>query len=204
MEFIETQAELRTLYRNPSPGAVRKELKRLDPHARNFLAHSPFVLIGTQDGRGNADVSPKGDKAGFCIALDDFTVAIPDRPGNNRLDSFENLVVNPAVGLIFLIPGMNETLRINGEGRLTADRELCGRFAVDGKAALSVLVVKVRAVYMHCAKAFLRSELWAPESWPERAEMPTLGEILRDQLALAETSEEVDASLAEAYRKSLW
>lgn len=204
MEFIESQAQLRAIYRSPGAGAVRKELKRLDPHALNFLKRSPFVLIGTQDRQGNADVSPKGDKAGFCVALDDQTVAIPDRPGNNRLDSFENVLANPAVGLIFLIPGMNETLRINGEGRLTADRELCNRLAVEGKAALSVLVVKVGSVYMHCAKAFLRSGLWTPATWPERAEMPTLGQILRDQLALAESPEELDAGLAEAYRKSLW
>jgi uncharacterized protein len=204
MEFITTHEQLRAIYRVASGNAVRKELRRLDPHARNLLARSPFVLIGTQDGQGNADVSPKGDRPGFCTALDDFTVAIPDRPGNNRLDSFENVLVNPAVGLIFLIPGMNETLRINGEARLTADPELCESLAVEGKRAIAVLVVKIRAVYMHCAKAFLRSELWAPETWPDRADLPTLGEILRDQLALSQTREELDASLADAYRKTMW
>jgi PPOX class probable FMN-dependent enzyme len=204
MEFIRTREQLRAIYRPPGDGAVRKELRQLDAHARNFLSRSPFVLIGTQDGEGNADVSPKGDRAGFVAALDDHTLAIPDRPGNNRLDSWDNVLSNPAVGLIFLIPGMNETLRINGEARLTADVELCGRLAVDGKPAITALVVKIRAVYMHCAKAFLRSELWAPGSWPDRATMPTLGQILRDQLALAQSSEDVDADLAEAYRKSLW
>ena len=204
MDFITSREQPRELYRGPSDGAVRKELKRLDPHARNFLGRSPFVLIGTQDGQGHADVSPKGDRPGFCVALDDFTVAIPDRPGNNRLDSFENIVANPAVGLIFLIPGMDETLRINGKGRLTADRALCEQLAVEGKPALSVLVVKIRAVYMHCAKAFMRSELWTPETWPNRGELPTLGQILRDQLALSQSGEELDAGLAEAYRKSMW
>ena len=204
MEFVSTREELRALYRAPGEGAVRKELRRLDPHARNFLARSPFVLIGTQDEQGNADVSPKGDRPGFCAALDEMTVAIPDRPGNNRLDSWENVIVNPAVGLVFLIPGMNETLRINGEGRLTADRELCERLGVEGRPALAVLVVKIRAVYMHCAKAFMRSQLWAPQTWPDRAELPTLGQILRDQLALKQTREELDASLAEGYRKSMW
>jgi PPOX class probable FMN-dependent enzyme len=204
MEFVETLEELRSIYRAPSDGAVRKELHQLDPHARQFLQRSPFLLIGTQDGQGHADVSPKGDRAGFCVALDDRTVAIPDRPGNNRLDSFENVIINPAVGLLFLIPGMNETLRINGEGRLTADRELCERLAVEGKPALTVLLVKIQAVYLHCAKAFLRSELWAPQTWPDRAELPTLGQILRDQLALAQSREELDASLAESYRKSMW
>ena len=204
MEYIKNRAELRALYREPGDGAVRKELRRLDGHARNFLDRSPFVLIGTQDDAGNADVSPKGDRPGFVVALDDFTVAIPDRPGNNRLDSFENVLANPAVGLIFLIPGMNETLRINGEGRLTADRELCGKLSVEGKPALTALVVKVRAVYMHCAKAFMRSKLWAPETWSDRSEMPTLGQILRDQLALTESGEEIDVRLADAYAKTLW
>ena len=204
MDFITTREQLRSLYRAPGDGAVRKELRQLDPHARRFLERSPFVLIGTQDREGHADVSPKGDRAGFCVALDDRTVAIPDRPGNNRLDSLENVIVNPAVGLLFLIPGMNETLRINGEGRLTADRALCERLAVEGKPALTTLIVEIGAIYMHCAKAFMRSALWAPESWPDRAEMPTLGQILRDQLALPQSREEVDASLADGYRKSMW
>jgi hypothetical protein len=204
MNFIETPEALRSVYREPSEGAVRKELRRLDAHAKRFLTKCPFVLIGTQDRAGNADVTPKGDRPGFVVALDDFTLAIPDRPGNNRLDSWENIIVNPAVGLIFLIPGMNETLRVNGEGKLTADADLCERFAVQGRPALSVLIVKVRGVYMHCAKAFIRSQLWDPASWPDRSEMPSLGQILRDQLALAASSEEVDAGLAEAYRTNLW
>ena len=204
MNFIQSREELRALYREPGDGAVRKELSKLDAHARNFLSKSPFVLIGTQDRENHADVSPKGDRPGFVVALDDVTLAIPDRPGNNRLDSWENVLRNPAVGLIFLIPGMDETLRINGEGRLTADPVLCKLLAVEGKPALTVLVVKIGAVYMHCAKAFMRSRLWSPQTWPERAEMPTLGQILRDQLALSQSSQELDAGLAEAYRNSLW
>lgn len=204
MDFITSQDELRAVYRKPHPDVLRKELRKLDGHARKFLGRSPFVLIGTQDEHGNADVSPKGDRPGFVAALDDFTVAIPDRPGNNRLDSWENVLVNPAVGLIFMIPGMNETLRINGEGRITADRTLCDQLAVEGKPAISALVVKIRGVYMHCAKAFIRSRLWTPETWPDRADMPTLGQILRDQLTLAESSADLDNMLADAYEKSLW
>lgn len=204
MKFIQTREELREHYRQPAESALRKELRFLDKHARTFLAKSPFVLIGSQDRKGNADVTPRGDRPGFTAVLDDHTIAIPDRPGNNRLDTWENVVENPAIGLIFLIPGMNETLRINGEARLTADEELRQRFAVDGKPALAVVVVKVRAVYMHCAKAFMRSQLWQPETWPDRSEMPTLGQIVRDQLALPQSSEELDAGLAEGYRKSLW
>ena len=204
MQYIETLEELREAYGAPMDLAVRKEMTRLDEHSRLFLSRSPFVLIGSQDGEGNADVTPKGDGPGFAAVLDDTTIAIPDRPGNNRLDTWENVVANPAVGLLFLIPGMNETLRINGEARLTLDPGLRERFAVNGRPALSVLVVKVRQVYMHCAKAFMRSSLWQPEQWPDRAEMPTLGRIMRDQLALRESASEIDSSLDTSYRASLW
>ena len=204
MEFIGSKDELRAHYGAPHDRAVKKELRFLDAHARSFLARSPFVLIGSQDGEGNADVTPKGDKPGFVAVLDDVTIAIPDRPGNNRLDTFENIVANPAVGLLFLIPGMNETLRINGEGRITADAGLRAQLAVDGREPATVLVVKAKAVYMHCAKAFMRSELWKPESWPERSEMPTLGAIMRDQIGLAESASELDDSLDKSYAKSMW
>lgn len=204
MEYLTSIAELREHYRTAGGNAVRKELARLDGHCRSFIGRSPFVLIGSSDRDGNADVTPKGDRPGFVALLDDATIAIPDRPGNNRLDTWENIVVNPAVGLLFLIPGMDETLRVNGDGRITVDAALRERLAVDGKAPATVLVVSVRACYMHCAKAFMRSRLWQPESWPDRAAMPTLGEILRDQLALAETAGELDRSLDESYAKSMW
>lgn len=204
MQFIENREELRVLYKSPGDGAVRKELPRLDGHCRSFIAKSPFVLIGSSDGNGNADVTPKGDRPGFAAILDDNNIAIPDRPGNNRLDTLENIVVNPAVGLLFLIPGMNETLRINGHARITADAALRERLAVDGKLPASVIVVSVKAAYMHCAKAFMRSELWKPESWLDRATLPTLGEILRDQLALAQSAEATDKWLDEGYQKTMW
>jgi len=204
MDFITSREGLRAHYKQPGDGAVRKELPTLDAHARRFLERSPFVLIGSSDGNGNGDVTPKGDRPGFVAILDDRTLAIPDRPGNNRLDTLENIVDNPAVGLLFLIPGMNETLRVNGIGRITADEGLCKRLAVDGKPAISVLVVEIRACYMHCAKAFMRSSLWKPESWPARSEMPTLGEMLRDQLALPIAATEIDRNLDESYAKNLW
>lgn len=204
MDFISTHDALRAHYKPASETSLRKELRAFDQHCRNFIARSPFVLIGSSDGDGNADVTPKGDKAGFVAVLDDVTLAIPDRPGNNRLDTLENIIANPAVGLLFLIPGMNETLRVNGEARITLDAALRERLAVDGKVPQSVIVVKARAVYMHCAKAFLRSDLWKPEGWRPRAEMPTLGEILKDQLALAETAAQTDRWLDDAYSKSMW
>ena len=204
MQFIQTHEELRTIYRQPGDGAVRKVLPALDGHCVSFLARSPFVLIGSSDGRGHADVTPKGDRPGFVAVLDPHTIAIPDRPGNNRLDTLENLIADPSIGLLFLIPGMNETLRINGRARITTDEALRQRFEVDGKLPLSVIVVTVEAAYMHCAKAFMRSQLWQPESWPERGSMPTLGQILKDQLALADSAEATDRWLDDAYRTSMW
>lgn len=202
--FIETRDELRNIYRAPTETAVQKQLCALDAHARNFLSRSPFAFIGSQDRDGNADVTPKGDHPGFVSVLDDVTIAIPDRPGNNRLDSWQNILENPSVGLIFMIPGMNETLRINGEARLTADASLCRQLAVNGKPALTVLIVKIREVYMHCAKAFIRSSLWKPETWPDRKDMPTLGEIVRDHIASTESAGDIDKRLDENYRTQLW
>lgn len=206
MEFVTTREELRTLYKTPEPDAksIRKELKRLDGHCRSFIARSPFMLIGSSDGAGNSDVSPKGDRPGFVSVLDDITLAIPDRPGNNRLDTLENILRNPSVGLLFLIPAMDETLRVNGEARITVDADLREKLAVDGKLPVTVTLVTVKAAYMHCAKAFMRSELWKPESWPDRTRLPTLGAILRDQLALSESAGEIDQSLDEAYSRTLW
>ena len=204
MEYITSRAELRSHYGATHDLAVKKALPALDGHAKAFISRSPFVLIGSCDTSGNGDVTPKGDMPGFVAILDDTTIAIPDRPGNNRLDTFENLIDNPAVGLLFLIPGMNETLRVNGHGRITADTSLREKLAVDGRLPATVLVVEVKACYMHCAKAFMRSKLWTPESWPPRESMPTLGQILRDQVALSESARQLDDGLDQAYAKSMW
>ena len=162
------------------------------------------MLIGSSDGNGNSDVTPKGDKPGFAAVLDDSTIAIPDRPGNNRLDTLENVIANPSVGLLFLIPGMNETLRVNGDARITVDPALRERLQAEGRLPTTVMVVSVKAAYMHCAKAFMRSELWKPESWIDRSKLPTLGQILKDQLALADSAEATDRWLDDAYEKSMW
>lgn len=204
MQFITSREELRSIYKPASEGSLRKELKALDSHFASFIGRSPFVLIGTSDGKGHADVTPKGDRPGFVAVLDSRTIAIPDRPGNNRLDTLENLLVEPSIGLLFLIPGMDETLRINGRAKITADDALRARFTVDGKLPQAVIVVEVEAAYMHCAKAFMRSRLWHPETWPDRKSLPTLGQILKDQLALDESAEAKDRWLDEAYAKSMW
>lgn len=149
----------------------------------------PFVAIGSQDGEGNADVTPKGDAPGFVRVLDDTTLAIPDRPGNNRLDTFSNVIRNPWVGLLFMIPGMNETLRVNGRARITTDVTLCEELAFNGRPAQAVMIVQVREVFLHCAKACARSALWKPETWPDRSEMPSLIEMINDQMSFAEARE---------------
>jgi PPOX class probable FMN-dependent enzyme len=204
LKFVESLDELRNAFEPTHEVAVQKQLRRIDAHSRRFIERSPFLLIGSQDGSAKGDVSPKGDQPGFVRILDDQTLAIPDRPGNNRLDTWENVVANPAVGLLFMIPGMNETLRINGEARLTLDSDVCAQLHVNGRPALAVLIVKVREVYMHCAKAFIRSKLWSPETWPARSDMPTLGEMLKDQARLAASAQEFDGILDEAYKATLW
>ncbi len=203
-KFISTSADLREIYKAASERSLKKEIHRLDKHARNFIAHSPFMFVASQDRDGNADLSPKGDNPGFVSVLDDNTIAIPDRPGNNRLDTLENVLANPAVGLLFVIPGMDETLRVNGKARITADATLCDQFAVDGRPAVSVMVVQVESVYMHCAKAFMRSKLWQHESWPPRDCMPTLGQILKDQMADGADAATTDREIEQAYAKTMW
>jgi PPOX class probable FMN-dependent enzyme len=204
MRQITSRDELRAIYKPASERALRKELRRLDGHFTSFIARSPFVLIGSSDGQGHADVTPKGDRPGFVAVLDETTIAIPDRPGNNRLDTHENIIDEPSIGLLFLIPGMNETLRINGKAFITDDEALRQRLAVEGKLPQSVIVVKVEAAYMHCAKAFMRSDLWTPETWPDRSTMPTLGQILTDQISGDVTAEATDKALADGYAKTMW
>ena len=204
MDYVTSREELRSAFDATHDVAIRKELSSIDEHARRFIEKSPFLIIGSQDASGNADVSPKGDQSGFVKCLDNTTLAIPDRPGNNRLDTWENIIENPGVGLIFIIPGMNETLRINGEARLTIDAALCSKMQVNNRPAKAVLIVKVRQVYLHCAKAFIRSGLWSHDTWAPRSDMPSLGQMLKDQAELVETASEFDNILDDAYKTSLW
>ncbi len=146
---------LRETYPEPKGAPVEKVLYELDDHCRNFIARSPFLILGT-----NGDVSPKGDHPGFVVVLDNRTLLIPDRRGNNRLDSYQNILGNPVVALIFLIPGVNETFRIRGEGKITMDHDLLEPLALNGKIPQAGLIVHVREAYLHCGKAILRSKLW--------------------------------------------
>jgi PPOX class probable FMN-dependent enzyme len=201
-EPITSAAGLRELVGEPGEFAVRKQLPGLDQHARSFIARSPFLLLGTANAAGRCDVSPRGDAPGFVLTLDAKRLVIPERPGNRRTDSLLNVLENPNVGLLFLVPGMEETLRVNGRACLTRDEELLERTAVQGKRPLLAIGVEVEEVFFHCAKAFKRARLWEPGSWPDRTELPTLGRILHDQLELFDhTVDKLDRRLAESYRR---
>ncbi len=211
MEFedvVADEAALRALYPAVSELAEIKSMAALDAHARAFIARSPFVCIGTQGAGGRADVSPRGDAPGFVEVLGDGLLAIPDRPGNNRLDSLANILANGAVGLLFMVPGFDETLRVNGRAKLVRDAALLERMAVNGRAPRLAVVVEVEEVFLHCAKAFRRSKLWDPAARQDRAEMPSLSKMILDQTRGAPEDEgemaKIDAGLEEAYAKSMY
>ena len=191
---IENPAALRELYAAPKERAVRKQIPFLDAHCRNFIALSPFLVLATSDRDHNMDASPRGGEPGFAKVTENGELLIPDAPGNNRLDSFENIVATGKVGLLFLIPGVDETLRVNGTAALSTSPEDIRACTTERRAPGLVLRVKVQAAYLHCAKAFMRSKLWDPASLVERSALPTMGQMLNDQTGLqlpAETQEEM-------------
>jgi len=200
---IDNLDALRGHYGDPSAMAQRKQLERLDEHCRTLIAASPFVVVGTSNAAGEQDVSPRGDPPGFVKVLDDKQLLIPDRPGNRRLDSLSNLLENPGVGLLFMIPGMNETLRVNGRGRIITDPEVLADMIVQGKPPLSALLVEVEAAYIHCGKALIRSRLWSPDAQVDRKSLPSLGKILADQIEGLKVREQ-EERLAKAYRETLY
>jgi hypothetical protein len=169
--------ELAGIYEPPSERALLKVIDHLDEHCRAFIAASPFVVLATCGSRG-ADCSPRGDRPGFAQVADPGTLLLPDRRGNNRLDSLRNVLENPAVGLLFLVPGVNETLRVNGRAVISRDPALRERFAVDGKAPTAVLVVAVEEAFIQCSKSLVRSELWNPARHVPRSALPSLGTVL--------------------------
>ena len=203
-EVIQTEAELRRIVGPPLERSLKKEIARLDTHCRALIAKSPFVLIASGDGLGRMDVSPKGDVPGFVLVLDDQTLAIPDRPGNRRADTFTNLLQSPGVGLLFLIPGKLETLRVNGRGRIVRDLELRKRMAVKDKVPALALVVCVEQAFIHCGKCMLRSRLWQPEEWPETDGLPTQAQCLVDHAKLGTPLEEVQASIEKSRNTDLY
>ena len=178
---VSSREELRELYGQPTELVIRKQLPSLDLHARAFIARSPLALLGTSDLDGRCDVSPKGDGPGFALVLDEKTVVIPDRRGNRRIDSLQNIVDNPHVGLLFLIPGVDETLRVNGSAVIVRDADLLERLAVEGSRPNVAVVVTIEETFFHCPKAFLRGHIWHPESFISRKELPSLSRMILDQ-----------------------
>jgi PPOX class probable FMN-dependent enzyme len=200
---IGSEEELRDLLGEPVPRAIAKERTRLHARDREWLAASPFCLVATAGPDGDCDVSPKGDPPGFTLVLDDTTIVIPDRPGNRRADGFRNLLANPHVGLLYLVPGRGDTLRINGRARLVREAPFFDRLVVKGHRPTLAIVVEVEQVFFHCAKAFLRSSLWKPETWDPGA-LPSQAQIVRSLEYTGETLEDLERHYGAAYASGLY
>ena len=200
---MRTEAELRDLLGEPAPAALAKERTRLHELDRQWLAASPFCLIATADAAGRCDVSPKGDPPGFTLVLDDTTIAIPERPGNRRADGFGNILANPQVGLIYLLPGRGDTLRLNGRARLVRDAPFFDDMVVKGHRPVLAVVVQIEQIFHHCAKAFLRSGLWQPETWaPDAvASRPVIAQALERP---SETVADLEAYYGPSYGQKLY
>ena len=193
---ITSEDELREIIPPPrGSGAWDKSLSIVDEHSAAFISKCPFVLVATSDASGKMDVSPKGDPPGFVRVLDEKTIAIPDRPGNGRADTFRNILANPRIGLYFLVPGRQETLRINGGARLVRDQWLLDDMAVKGRPAQLALVVDVEEVFFHCAKCIVRSNLWDADEWLDASGLASMGQVMRDQINLELTAEAIDRRL---------
>jgi PPOX class probable FMN-dependent enzyme len=179
--FITDEAGLRALHHPPMLRATNKVLRALDQHCRKIISISPFCVVATQ-GPSGADISPRGDPPGFVRVLDELTLLVPDRVGNNRLDAMTNLLVNPRIALLFLVPGMNETLRINGTARITDDARLLAPSAINNRPPKIGLVVAIEEALLHCAKALIRSALWDPSKHIDRAILPSYAQMLLDHV----------------------
>ena len=198
-------AALVASYAPVSKGAAIKDIGRIDPHMSRFIALSPICLVATADASGKQDVTPRGDPPGSFKVIDEKTVAIADRPGNNRLDTLKNILENPEIALIFLLPGVSETVRLAGTAKLSVDPELLEAMAVQGKAPKCAIVVTVRQAYLHCAKALIRSRLWSGDYAVEKGTFPSIGRMIGDQVGLSEEDKKAaDARTEIAYRDGLW
>jgi len=203
MTEICSLADLRARYAEPGEIALKKELGRIDRHSRDFIGRSPFAVISTADADGWPDASPRGDAPGFVAVVDEQRLHLPDRPGNNRLDSFQNLVANPRIALLFLVPGRLETLRVNGAARLLTEPALLEQHAVRGKPARAVVEITAKSVYFQCGKAVIRAGLWQKERWPSLEGLAPFAEAISDQIkGLDRVASE--ARLEKAYRDTLY
>lgn len=202
---VKTVEELWELTGQPSELVRNKVISYVDGHCRDFIANSPFLTMATADESGFCDVSPRGDAPGFVHVLNESQLIIPERPGNKRMDSMRNILSNPAIGLLFFIPGLGETLRINGKASVISDEELLEKMAVEGKRPLLGIGIDVEECFIHCAKAFRRSGLWNPETWAEKEELPKGAKILAAHAKLPNVDEEAIGKLLEkSYRDTLY
>jgi len=204
MAVISTVKALRNHFGEPSERAMQKEIRVLDKHVQHFISLSPFLCMATSAKNGLADNTPRGDAPGFVGVLDDQHLLIPDRPGNRRLDTLTNLIENPAIGLVFFLPGIRETLRVNGTATIIVDDPRLEKLAFNGKLPAAGILVAVKEVYFHCGKALIRSRLWEEDTKIERSQFPSLGRILADQIPDIGPSDQVDENLEEAYKSRLY
>jgi uncharacterized protein len=204
-QAIASEAELREIVPPPKPDApsLRKQIDHLDEHCRDFIARSPFFLLATAGSAGDCDASPRGGPPGFVHVLDERRLIVPEYPGNRRADSHRNLLENPRAAMLFAIPGLRETLRVAGSACITRDETLLAEMGVGGRTPKLGIGLEVEEAFIHCAKAFIRSSLWDPDSWSE--ELPSASAILRDHIDMPEvTVDQVAARLEEGYAKTLY
>jgi PPOX class probable FMN-dependent enzyme len=204
-ELVTSEMDLRAVVPAPAEAApaVLKQIDHLDEHCRDFIARAPFFLLATAGANGDCDASPRGGPPGFVRVLDDRRLLVPEFPGNRRADSHRNLLENPRAAMLFTIPGLRETLRVAGRACITRDEALLADLSVNGRAPKLGIGLEVEEAFIHCAKAFIRSGLWQPETWPD--ELPSPSAILRDHIDLPDVSDEqVAARLRESYEKTLY
>jgi PPOX class probable FMN-dependent enzyme len=196
---------LREVYRPPGKPSLAKQIDHLDENCRAFIAHSPFFVLASSDDQGRCDVSPKGGPPGFVTVLDEHRLGIPDLSGNNRLDSMENLVRNPGIGLLFLIPGLDETLRVNGRAEITTDAAVLDACGVRDIRPRVVIGVTVEEAFIHCAKALRRAGIWETAAWPDLGDLPSAASMLRDHCAMPELDlDAMEQRLEASYSKTTW
>ena len=195
--------ELRAIVGQPTPAVAKKVTDRLSEAQQGWLKQSPLGFVATTDAHGRVDVSPKGDPPGFVQIIDDTTIAIPERPGNRRADGYLNILSNPHIGLLYLIPGRTETLRINGRARLIRDAPYFDRMLVKGHRPILAVEVEIEQIFFHCAKAFLRSEIWKPETWNPGV-LPSHAKLVKEVQSTAESLEELETYYGEQYLKQLY
>lgn len=203
-QVVRTHSELRDVVAPPSRLVADKVIDHIDHHAREFIAHAPFLVLASTNAAGDVDLSPKGDPPGFVMAHDEHTLLIPDRPGNHRVDTLCNLLDDDRVGLIFLIPGKGETLRISGRAQIVRDPPVLRRLTHKGRPPLLAIVVTVHRAFFHCAKCMIRSGLWNPDEWPGTDHLPSLAQTMVDHGRLPESVDAVDAIVRDDARTRLY